>query len=278
MHDGAFDMKWSKEAEKTMKRVPFFIRKMVRKRVEDYANQHGVKLILNEHIEACRQSFMNNMERELKGFSVEACLGANGCPNRTLGETNIVEKIEYFLEKQGLKEFLSKKLSHPMKVHNEFRVSVSFCPNSCSRPQIVDVGLIGAVAPVVNLRKCQGCNACIEVCQEDACLPDHGMIAFREEQCLYCGSCAQVCPTSAIQRGKEGFRILVGGKLGRRPQLGFELPGIFSTDSAVEVVKKVVSFYKKRCAKGERLGAILAKTGLESLLDELNLPQPGRNK
>ena len=34
-------------------------------------------------------------------------------------------------------------------MHHEFRVSLSACPNACSRPQIVDIGLIGAVTPVL---------------------------------------------------------------------------------------------------------------------------------
>ncbi len=273
-------MKWSKEAEKTMERVPFFIRKMVRKKVEAYARQQGVQLIKNEHIEACRQKFMKSMDKELKGYSVETCLGAKGCSNRTLSDsaTAIVDEIEEILQGLNMKEFLEKRLKHPLKVHNEFRVSISFCPNSCSRPQIVDVGFIGAVKPGVFQNECTMCGSCKEVCQEKAIILHENAVEIREDKCLYCGHCIEACPTGAIQKEKEGFRILVGGKLGRHPQLGLELPGIFANEDAIKTFKKIALFYKDNCVNGERLGVIVAQKGHDFIIDEFSLPSPGEIK
>ncbi len=264
-------MKWSQEAERTMKRVPFFIRKMVRSKVEAYALEHGVKIIENREIEECRVRFMKNMDEELQGFSVETCLGAKGCSNRTLPETDIADRIEKFLKNEDMKQFLQERLSHTLKVHNEFRVSISFCPNSCSRPQIVDVGLIGAVVPQITDEECSGCEACLRVCQEGA-VSLGGSVGIDREKCLYCGHCARVCPSSTIVDGREGFRIYVGGKLGRQPQLGMELPDVFEPDEAVDTVKVVTRFYKARCRNGERLGAILSREGPDLLLGRMNLP------
>ncbi|NPA94572.1 MAG: 4Fe-4S dicluster domain-containing protein [Thermodesulfobacteria bacterium] len=267
-------MKWSAEAEKTMRRVPFFIRKMVRKKVEAYAASAGAEIILNEHIEACKKQYMKQMDRDLRGYSVETCLGAQECSNRTLGQTNIADEIEEFLKGQKMKEFLQERLGRPLKVHNEFRVSISFCPNSCSRPQIVDVGLIGAVVvePSEQDDTCNGCGACAKVCKEDAIVLDGSDVKILRERCLYCGHCERVCPKSAISRVDEGFRILVGGKLGRHPQLGMELPRIYAPEDALLVVKEVVRFFKKECKKGERLGEIVSSMGFEAFLQQLNLP------
>ena len=55
-----------------------------------------------------------------------------------------------------------------MKMHHEFRVSISDCPNACSRPQIADLGLIGARRPRVTDETCSQCGACVEVCREEA--------------------------------------------------------------------------------------------------------------
>ena len=174
-----------------------------------------------------------------------------------------------------MKEFLQERLPHPLKVHNEFRVSISFCPNSCSRPQIVDIGLIGAVCPVVADEECSGCSLCQKVCQEEAIELGEDFITIDKNKCLYCGHCIRNCPTGTLTVKKEGFRMLVGGKLGRHPQLGFELPGIFAPDEALELVKKITLFYKANCQKGERLGALLSKTGLGILKKELNLSSQG---
>ncbi len=268
-------MKWSSEAEKTIRRVPFFIRKKVRKKVEALAADLGAELVLEEHIEACKRQYMQKMDRDLKGYSVETCLGAQGCTNRTLGQTDIADQIENFLKDQGLKDFLQERLRRPLKVHNEFRVSISFCPNSCSRPQIVDVGLIGAVKVgiVASGDTCNGCGACLKVCQEGAIALRGESVQLSYDKCLYCGHCERVCPTGTFLREQEGFRVLVGGKLGRHPQLGLELPGIFPPDEALEVVKNIVILFKKECKTGERLGEIVARMGLETLLKELDLPK-----
>ncbi len=269
-------MKWSPEAVSKIKRVPFFIRPMVKKKVEAYARENGISEIRVEHINTLKERFMKDQEDEIKGFSLDTCLGADGCKNRFLGETDIADRLENLLMAQDLKAFLKERIKGPLKMHNEFRVSISFCPNSCSRPQIVDIGLIGAVRPKLDPEICDGCGACIKVCKENAItLNEKKVTRINEKKCLYCGSCIKACKNSAITRGKEGFRILVGGKLGRHPQLGLELDHIFSTTECIKAVEKVLSFYKKRASRGERLGALLDYEGLRALEEGLNIPFKG---
>ncbi|MBL0716494.1 MAG: sulfite reductase, partial [Desulfosarcina sp.] len=64
------------------------------------------------------------------------------------------------------------------------------------------------------------------------------------------------CPTGTIFKKKSGFRILLGGKLGRHPRLAEELPGIFSEDEALEIVKQCIDYYKKNSKKGARFANI----------------------
>jgi dissimilatory sulfite reductase (desulfoviridin) alpha/beta subunit len=40
---------------------------------------------------------------------------------------------------------------------------------------------------------------------------------------VMCGKCVKVCPSGAMEEAEKGWRIMVGGKLGRHPQLGREL-------------------------------------------------------
>ncbi len=269
-------MRWSDDALKEMERVPFFIRKMVKKRVEEFARRQGSQLVVPDHLEACRQRFMKGQDAEVKGYRLETCFGARDCTNRVLGPTGLPDRLDRHFRSLDLKAFLKERVPGPLKMHHEFRISISFCPNACSRPQIVDLGIIGAVKPAVAEIECSMCGACIEECRERALsLQQNGGPVIDREKCLYCGHCIKVCPTGSLEMEKEGFRILVGGKLGRHPQLAHELPGIFNEDETMAVAEKVADYYMSGCRAGERFGALISRNGLESLYRFINIPFRG---
>ena len=95
-------------------------------------------------------------------------------------------------------------------MHHEFRISISDCPNACSRPQIVDVGLNGARRPSVSDETCNQCGACKEVCRENAISFQDSIPIVDHSRCLSCGRCVEVCPTGTLQEAARGYRILVG--------------------------------------------------------------------
>ena len=142
-------MEWTKEAKERIAKVPFFISNRVKKRVEEEARQSGAKVVTVTHVQACQKKFLHQMEDEVKGYQVETCFGASGCPNQAVSSETLVKKIKAKLAQKNMKAFLKEKVGGPLKFHHEFRVSVSDCPNACSRPQIVDIGLIGARKPQV---------------------------------------------------------------------------------------------------------------------------------
>ena len=59
----------------------------------------------------------------------------------------------------------------------------------------------------------------------------------------------------------RGWRVLLGGKLGRHPQLGKELEGIHSTAEVLALVERCLDLYFTHNRAGERLGTILERTG-----------------
>ena len=83
------------------------------------------------------------MEDEVKGFWVEACFGQTGCPNRAVISDALPGGLEQVLSKRDLKAFLKDRVKGPLKMHHEFRASISDCPNACSRPQIIDLERTG---------------------------------------------------------------------------------------------------------------------------------------
>lgn len=258
-------MKWTQQAEEAVSRVPFFVRKKVKKKVEEEAARRDAAEVTLEHVQACQKRFLGNMEDEVKGYQVETCFGPGGCPNRAACDDSMARKLEEMLAHKNLKAFLKERVKGPLKMHHEFRISISDCPNACSRPQIADVGLLGARRPMVSEEPCSRCGSCIEICAENAVsLPEDAEApVMSPAKCLSCGQCIKVCPSGALQEAERGYRILVGGKLGRHPRLGIELGGIYSADEVLLMVERCVEHYMKHNTSGERFGEILDRTGMD---------------
>src|SRR5512138_1429079 len=115
-------MKWTDEASEAIAKVPFFVRKRVRRRVEEEAVGSGASSVTLEHVKNGQKRFLNQMEEEVKGFQVEACFGPTGCPNRAVVFEDFPKKVEALLAKRNLKSFLKEKAQGPLKLHHEFRV------------------------------------------------------------------------------------------------------------------------------------------------------------
>jgi anaerobic sulfite reductase subunit C len=260
-------MKWTREAEEAVCKVPFFVRKRVRKRVEEEAARVRAGQVTLEHVKNCQQRFLGRMEEEVKGYQVETCFGPSGCPNRAMACDELPGKIEDLLSRRDLRSFLAGKVKGPLKLHHEFRVSISDCPNSCSRPQIADLGLVGARRPRISPEPCSQCGACVETCREGAIWMEGNGPVIDGDKCVSCGQCIAACPTGTLQEEKKGLRVQVGGKLGRHPRLAEELPGIHSPEETLEIIGRCLDHYQEHCQRGERFGEVLEKTGIKELAD-----------
>jgi dissimilatory sulfite reductase (desulfoviridin) alpha/beta subunit len=257
-------MKWSEAAEQAVSRAPFFVRKRIRRSVEAEATRCGASIVDVEHVDACRHRMLTQPDNEIKGYRIETCFGFNGCPNLTFVDPDIVAELEQQLVDKDLKGFLKSRVGGPLRWHHEFRVSISACPNACSQPQIVDFGLIGARLPEVGAASCNGCGACVAVCREGAVSLDKesgSSLEIDARRCLACGQCIDACSAGVLVEVTKGFRVLLGGKLGRHPQLGMELPGIFAPRELLLIFRASLDFYLKHNINGERFGEILRRTG-----------------
>jgi len=265
-------VKWQKSAEEALARVPFFVRKRVKKKVEEEATSLGALEVDLQHVKSCRQKFLKNMENEIQGFQVEQCFGSNGCPNRAMTNDGLAQEIEKILVGKNFKEFLKKTVAGSLKMHHQFRISISDCPNACSRPQIVDIGMIGCRRPIVGEEPCSQCGACAEVCKERAVVltaPGEFPI-LTNDKCVGCGQCIDLCPTGTIRELRSGYRLLLGGKLGRHPQLGGELSGVYSAEEVFSVINQCVDHYFKHNLCGERFGEILNRQPLQIGIDKFH--------
>ena len=119
-------MKWSNEANKALSKVPFFVKKRVKKRVEEEAARLRAAEVTIEHVRTCQKRFLNKMEDEVRGFQVETCFGPTGCPNRAVISDGLPQKLEKKLLKRNLKGFLKKRVNGPLNMHHEFRIGHPF--------------------------------------------------------------------------------------------------------------------------------------------------------
>jgi dissimilatory sulfite reductase (desulfoviridin) alpha/beta subunit len=252
-------MKWTPEAEEAIKKVPFFVRKRVRARVEKEARTTGRQQVLLKDVKATQARFLKNMHSEIKGYQIETCFGPGGCPNRAIISDQLVARIEADIQKEDLLGFLKQHVRGDLKFHHEFRITLADCPNACSQPQIKDIGIIGACTPVATDETCSLCDACVEACREDAIQLDAAAAKpiIDDDLCLKCGKCIPACPTGTLVEGQKGFRVQLGGKLGRHPQLARELPVVYTEEQVRMIVKDCISFYKKHSKNGKRFAQIL---------------------
>ncbi len=102
------------------------------------------------------------------GYVLSVCSGGKGCPHVACATAALARELTPLLDQADIPGFLRKFLGEKIKPHHEFRITLSDCPNACSRPQIADIGIIGAVCPGVGNNLCTGCNVCVQSCPDQA--------------------------------------------------------------------------------------------------------------
>ncbi len=136
--------------------------------------------------------------------------------------------------------------------HHRIRISVSGCPNCCSKPQIADFGIVGYVRPAVNTDTCTVCGACRDVCPDTAITVKNAPPLFDRDKCLGCVKCREICQNGSIVLLDQGVRLLVGGKLGRHPRLAQVVAEFDDFEVVVHKIGQIVEEYIECADSDER--------------------------
>ena len=149
---------------------------------------------------------------------------------------------------------------------HKFKIAVGGCPNNCVKPNLNDLGIIGARAPGYDPSKCRGCKKCqLEAaCPIKAARLVDGKLAIDPEACNSCGRCVTKCPFHCNDQDVYGWRIFVGGRWGKKVAHGQRLDKFFTDKNEVlDVVEKAILLFRDQGKSGERFADTIQRIGFE---------------
>lgn len=62
---------------------------------------------------------------------------------------------------------------------------------------------------------------------------------------------------------KDGWALVIGGNVGANPRIAQEVADKLTDEGAMAAIEKVIAFYTKDAQKGERLGKMIDRIGIE---------------
>ena len=161
---------------------------------------------------------------------------------------------------------------HNMPLPHKFKIAVGGCPNNCVKPDLNDLGVVGQRVPVPDTEKCRGCKKCqIEKnCPIHAAKLEDGRISIDPDACNHCGRCKGKCPFGAVEEYREGYKILIGGRWGKKTACGRPLPRLFTTEEEVmAVIDRAILLFREEGIAGERFADTVARLGFDYVSGKL---------
>ncbi|QGT99583.1 Sulfite reductase, assimilatory-type [Candidatus Syntrophocurvum alkaliphilum] len=88
--------------------------------------------------------------------------------------------------------------------------------------------------------------------------------------------CANSCSEPAVRDiglmgTPKGYTLMVGGNAGIQPRLGDKIANSLEPDQALEVIDKIVEYYKNEAKRNERLGKMIDRIGLETFNEKVSV-------
>ena len=213
-----------------------------------------------DDLEAARE------ELEQGGIVLGVCgprgRGIVACPGTAVCTSAIIETKQLAAELDS--QYFRQQAPH------KFKIGISGCPNSCSKPIENDVGVMGGVLPGWDKKACISCHLCVTICPVKAIEKKDLVFVLDIGKCIYCGLCIRNCPTSAWTATKTGYTLFLGGTLGKRPRLGTRAKVLIETKA--ELLKHISSAFKFYLAHGhkkERFGHTLERIGIDKAFAEI---------
>ena len=200
-------MEWDEEASSRLEKIPIFVRRMARSKIEKHASEQGKSIVTLEDVEDAKASFMgtgsaksdkgvinaNPFSLDAKAgedkyeilkrsdeyveedgfpamYNIEICRGEDvECPFLITGIKGLQQKIKNRLRGTEFSKKLISRIDGKILPHQRLKIAIASCPNCCSMPQIRDFGVhVRATVSVDEDFECNGCGNCLRACKEGA--------------------------------------------------------------------------------------------------------------
>ncbi|MCD7886541.1 MAG: FAD-dependent oxidoreductase [Clostridiales bacterium] len=160
---------------------------------------------------------------------------------------------------------------HGVTLPHKFKIAVGGCPNNCVKPNLNDLGIVGQRVPMIDYAKCRGCKKCrVEAaCPIKVARVKDGKIKIDPTQCNNCGRCKNQCVFGALDY-QDGYRIYIGGRLGKKVAHGQPLTRIFTSEEEVMgVVERAILLFRDEGQTGERFADTVTRLGFDYVNQKL---------
>ena len=200
-------MEWDEEASLRLEKIPVFVRRMARSKIEKRASDKGKNIVTLEDVEDAKAGFMgtgsvksdkgvinaNPFSLDSKAgedkfeilkrsdeyieedglpamYTIEICRGEDvECPFLIAGIKGLRQKMKERLRETGFSKKLISRIDGKILPHQRLKIAIASCPNCCSMPQIRDFGVhVRATVSVDEDFECNGCGNCLRACKEGA--------------------------------------------------------------------------------------------------------------
>lgn len=155
---------------------------------------------------------------------------------------------------------------------HKFKIAVGGCPNNCVKPNLNDIGIVGQRVPVVDLDKCRGCGKCQIAVSCPVHVPhvENGKVVLDLEECNHCGRCKGKCPFGAVVEYRDGYRIYIGGRWGKKVAQGRALEHLFTSEEEVmQLIEKAIDLFRNEGIAGERFSDTIDRIGFDEVSKKL---------
>ena len=207
-------------------------------------------------------------------YEIKPCGGIAGCPMSVSEDAKLAKSFKEILDSKDLSSVFETKLKGPVRVHHKIKVALSGCVNGCSQHQIADIGIIGQRRPFIGeFEACTGCKKCIKACRENAIEWDedaHRIAKINYDNCINCGRCIAVCPEGVFETDRQGYKIELGGRLGRHPRLAEELGDFYTLDQLLGTIDQIIDLYLTEMNGFEKISHYVERNGIDYIRDKIN--------
>lgn len=161
-----------------------------------------------------------------------------------------------------------------LELPHKFKFAVTGCRNNCLKAEENDLGIKGGMQPFYQADKCTFCGLCAAVCPTKAIQidRDNKNLEFAKDKCIQCGKCVKSCPVDAWQ-GESGYLLVFGGTLGNSVAMGKTvIPFVANKGELFKIIDRTLSFFQEYGQNGERFRKTLERTGwdeFEKALEEV---------